>query len=240
MIIIENIAKKFGKKHVFDSFSFKIKEGNFYTLLGKNGLGKSTIIKIISGFLRPNFGEIIIDDEKIYKNKAFHFKEKIGCLLEEPYYIEKFTIYEYLVLISKLSNIETDEYHNKIDYYLDYFECSDHKDVLIEKCSKGIQQKTSIISTLLNDPKYLILDEPFNALDSNSKKKLLILLKDFCKNGGAVMLTTHDYKYVADATDHFFILNKRGKDGSTILHTLINSCEDQSEMIAKIEQLIDK
>ncbi len=240
MIIIKNIAKKFGKKHVFDSFSFKIKEGNFYTLLGKNGLGKSTIIKIISGFLRPNFGEIIIDDEKIYKNKAFHFKEKIGCLLEEPYYIEKFTIYEYLVLISKLSNIEASKYHEKIEYYLDYFECSDHKDVLIEKCSKGIQQKTSIISTLLNDPKYLILDEPFTALDSNSKKKLLILLKDFCNNGSAVLLTTHDYKYVAGATDHFFILNKRGKDGSTILQELMNSHENQSKMIAGIGQLMDK
>jgi ABC-type multidrug transport system ATPase subunit len=240
MIIIENIAKKFGRKHVFDSFSFKIKEGNFYTLLGKNGLGKSTIIKIISGFLRPNNGEIIIDNEKIYKNKAFHFKEKIGCLLEEPYYIEKFTIYEYLVLISKLSNIEVDEYHNKIDYYLDYFECSDHKDVLIEKCSKGIQQKTSIISTLLHDPKYLILDEPFTALDSSSKEKLLILLKDFCKNGGAVLLTTHDYKFVVEATDHFFILNKRGKNGTTILHALMNSYENQSEMIVKIEQLINK
>lgn len=240
MIIIENIAKKFGRKHVFDSFSFEIKEGNFYTLLGKNGLGKSTIIKIISGFLRPNMGEIIIDDEKIYNNKAFHFKEKIGCLLEEPYYIEKFTINEYLVLISKLNNIKAYKYREDIDYYLNYFECSDHKDVLIEKCSKGIQHKTSIISTLLHHPKYLILDEPFTSLDSNSKKKLLILLKDFCKKGGTVLLTTHDYKFVTGSTDYFFILNKGGKGRTTILHTLINSYEDQSEMIAKIEELIDK
>jgi len=240
MIIIENIAKKFGKKHVFNGLSFKIKEGNFYTLLGKNGLGKSTIIKIISGFLRPNIGEVIIDDEKIYKNKAFHFKEKIGCLLEEPYYIEKFTIYEYLEFICKLNGMPFSKYHDKIDYYLDYFECTNHKNVFIEKCSKGIQQKTSIISTLLNDPKYLILDEPFTALDSSSKENLLILLKKFCKNGGAVMLTTHDYKFVVESTDYFFILNKRGKGDATALHSLMNSYENKSEIIEKIEQLICK
>ncbi len=237
MISIKDISKHFGKKHVFNNLSFEIKEGNCYTLLGENGIGKSTIINIISGFLKPNGGEVIIDDEKTYNNKAFIYKEKIGCLLEDPIYIEKFTIYEYLVLISKLSNIEASKYYEKIEYYLDYFECTDHKDVFIERCSKGIQQKTSIISILLHDPKYLILDEPFTALDNNSKQKLLTLLKTFCNKGGAVLLTTHDHKYVAGTTDYFFILNKQNEEKSTQIETIKNTFNNQSELITEIERL---
>ncbi len=237
MISIKDISKHFGKNHVFNNLSFEIEEGSFYTLLGKNGIGKSTIIKIISGFLKPNGGEVVIDSEKTYNNKAFIYKKKIGCLLEDPIYIEKFTIYEYLEFISRLNGIHSSKYHDKIDYYLDYFECSDYKDVFIEKCSKGIKHKTSIISTLLHDPKYLILDEPFSGLDNDSKQKLLSFIKTFCNNSGAVLLTTHDYKYVTGATDYFFILSKQNKEKSTKIETIKNSFDNQQKLITDIEQL---
>jgi len=231
MISIKEVSKQYGKNLVFSNLSFEIKEGNFYTLLGKNGIGKSTIMKIISGFLKPNKGEIIIDDEKTYNNKAFLYKKKIGCLLEEPVYIEKFTINEYLELICKLNDIDSTKYHEKIDYYLDYFECTDHKHIYIENCSKGIKQKTSIISTLLHDPKYLILDEPFNGLDDTSKEKLLALLKNFCDRGSTVLLATHDHKYVADSTDYFIVMDKKNKKDSAKIEILKNSFDNTIESL---------
>lgn len=237
MISIKEASKQYGKNLVFSNLSFEIQEGNFYTLLGKNGIGKSTIMKIISGFLKPNKGEIIIDDEKTYNNKAFLYKKKIGCLLEDPVYIEKFTINEYLELICKLHGIDSVKYREKIDYYLDYFDCIDHKHIYIENCSKGIKQKTSIISTLLHNPKYLILDEPFNGLDDKSKERLLTLLKIFCKKGGTVLLATHDHKYVVDSTDYFIVMNKKE---SAEIEILKNSFDNTSKLLDDIDCLINK
>ncbi|MCD6090350.1 MAG: ABC transporter ATP-binding protein [Bacteroidales bacterium] len=238
MISIKEVSKQYGKNLVFSNLSFEIKEGNFYTLLGKNGIGKSTIMKIISGFLKPNKGEIIIDDEKTYNNKAFLYKKKIGCLLEDPIYIEKFTINEYLELICKLNDIDSAKYREKIDYYLDYFECADHKNVFIENCSKGIKQKTSIISTLLHNPKYLILDEPFNGLDDKSKANLLSLLKNFCNNGSTVLLATHDHKYIVDSTDYFIVMSKQNKKESAEIEILKNSFDNTSKLLVDIERLM--
>jgi len=240
MISIKEISKQYGKNLVFSNLSFEIQEGNFYTLLGKNGIGKSTIMKIVSGFLKPTKGEIVIDDEKTYNNKAFLYKKKIGCLLEDPIYIEKFTINEYLELICKLNDMDSAKYHEKIEYYLDYFECAEHKHIYIENCSKGIKQKTSIISILLHHPKYLILDEPFNGLDDKSKEKLLALLKNFCANGSTVLLATHDYKYIVDSTDYFIVMNKKNKKESAEIEILKKTFNNRSKLIGDIERLFDK
>lgn len=238
MISIKEISKHFGKNQVFSNLSFEIEAGKFYTLLGKNGLGKSTIIKIISGFLKPDRGEVIIDEENTYNNKAFIYKKKLGCLLEEPIYIEKFTIKEYLEFICKLFGMHTEDFLQKINYYLNYFDCLEYQNVFIENCSKGTKQKVSIISTLLHNPKYLIFDEPFNGLDDSSKVKLLSLLKNVCNDGGSVLLATHDYNHTIENTDCFLILNKQNDARLTQINTIENTRDNQLGL--NIGRLLDE
>src|SRR5690625_1542367 len=159
MIRIRSLNKNFGSKRILNNLNLICETGKIQALLGANGAGKTTMIYILSGLLKSDSGEIFIDEELVDVNQD-KYKSKIGYVFEVPLYFEKLTAKEFLMFSAKMRDIKEEQYLPRINHYMDLLEVPDDKK-FIEKYSKGMKQKINIITALLHEPKYLILDEPF-------------------------------------------------------------------------------
>ena len=161
MLKVENVTKKYGELVAVDNLSFSVKDGEIFGLLGLNGAGKTTTFRMILGLLDDYSGKITIDNEKI----NYEITDKIGFLTEERSLLTKLTVREQIIYYGILKSMNEDDILKKLDYWLDRFGISDYKNKKIKELSKGNQQKVQFISSIINEPKLLILDEPFSGLD---------------------------------------------------------------------------
>jgi len=235
MIKIVNISKYYAAKCVVDNISFNINEGESICLLGQNGVGKTTIINIISGLLRQTKGNVFIDDEEILPG-TYNYRRKFGYVFEEPMLINKLTAKEYLSMISQMHEIPKDIYKNRIISLLDFFNLVYEKDKYIESYSLGMKIKTSLAAAMVHNPKYLILDEPFNGLDISSTSSLINLLKSFVKKDRAIFITSHNLDLVADLCDRFLIMDK----GKIVMDVKKSDYESIEHLKTEIKQKITK
>ncbi len=207
MINVKNISKYFSSKCVLNNLSFNVDNGKATCLIGENGAGKTTTVRIISGLLKQNKGEIIIDNEKILPN-SFNYRTKFGYVFEEPMYINKLSAKEYITLIAKMYEIPKNEYIKRIESLLNFFNLPIDNKKYIENYSLGMKVKTSLAAAMVNKPQYLILDEPFNGLDIVSAHKLINLLKTYIKENGTIFITSHNLDLVSELCDTFLIMDE--------------------------------
>ena len=160
MLKVENVTKKYGNLVAVNDLSFEVNDGEIFGLLGLNGAGKTTTFRMILGLLDDYTGSITIDGERI----NYNITDKIGFLTEERSLLTKLTVREQLVYYGVLKSIDEEFIDKKIDYWLKKFEISEYKNKKIKELSKGNQQKIQFISAIINEPKLLILDEPFSGL----------------------------------------------------------------------------
>ena len=161
MLKVKNIVKYYDKVCAVNDLSFEVKEGEIFGLLGENGAGKTTTFRIIMGLLKPDKGTVTLNDKEI----DYGITDKIGFLTEERSLQTKLTVEEQLTFYGALKGMDEDELSKKIDSLLEEFDVMDYKKKKIKELSKGNQQKIQFISSIINDPKLLILDEPFTGLD---------------------------------------------------------------------------
>ena len=161
MLKVENVTKYYGDNLAVDNLSFEVADGEIFGLLGVNGAGKTTTFRMILGLLDKNNGTITLDGKKI----DYSMTDNIGFLTEERSLLLKLTVKEQAIYYGVLKGMKESEILKKLDYYLDLFGISEYKDRKIKELSKGNQQKIQFICAILNDPKLLILDEPFSGLD---------------------------------------------------------------------------
>lgn len=207
MINISNIVKKYdNSNYELNIESLQLKPRHIYALLGKNGAGKSTFIKILLGILDCNQGHIEYSGINI--NKDSLIKREIGYVPDEPILYDSLTGSEHIKFIQYLYKTNNDLYAKEL-YKL--FAIDDKIDTLINGYSKGMKQKISIISALVHNPNYLILDEPFTGLDPLVIINFKDLLLDFVtKTKKVVLFSTHDLDVANDVcTDAIFIDNGR-------------------------------
>jgi ABC-2 type transport system ATP-binding protein len=207
MIKISNIIKSFGKQKVLDGVNLEIQSGTIQSLLGANGAGKSTLVHIIAGLMKCASGEVIINEELISVD-SWKFRAETGFVFEQPVYIEKFTARECLIFTGKMFNIPDNELRRRVDDLVAFFELPDKK--FIELYSKGMKSKVSLACALIHNPKYLILDEPFDGIDFVSVQKISRTFADMAKNGCTILITSHQYDIIASLC-HKFALLKDGK-----------------------------
>lgn len=207
MIRIRSLNKNFGSKRILNNLNLICETGKIQALLGANGAGKTTMIYILSGLLKSDSGEIFIDEELVDVNQ-YKYKSKIGYVFEVPLYFEKLTAKEFLMFSAKMRDIKEEEYLPRIKHYMDLLEVPDDKK-FIEKYSKGMKQKINIITALLHEPKYLILDEPFANLDFLSIQRLTELFKNLANTGVTILVTSHQFDVIMDLCNNFSLL----KDG---------------------------
>ncbi len=202
MLKLENVRKTYGSLVAVDNLSFSVKNGEIFGLLGENGAGKTTTFRMIMGLLEPDKGKITLDGKKI----DYKVTDKIGFVTEERSLLTKLTVKEMIEYYGILKGMDESNIDKKLDYWLEKFEITEYKNKKIKELSKGNQQKIQFISAVINDPKLLILDEPFTGLDPINVGLLKDAVKELQKKGCSIIFSSHQMEYIEDFCEQLIIL----------------------------------
>lgn len=199
---VNNITKSFGEKTVLKDVSFSIRSGQALGLLGRNGAGKTTMIRIIMGVFGPDSGAVLLDGEPFGKRKF-----KIGYLPEERGLYQKKKIRDQLLYFAALKGMTPENAKKSAGDILARLELSDCAGKKLEVLSKGNQQKIQLAVALLNDPDILILDEPFSGLDPVNAMLLKGIVAEMIDKGKIVLFSSHQMNYTEEFCRDIAILN---------------------------------
>lgn len=208
MIEIKNVNKSYvkGKKSIED-LTLEIKDGEIFGFLGPNGAGKTTTIKMITGILDIDEGEILIDGTSIQKN-PIEAKKKFGFVPDSPDLFLKLKGIEYLNFLADIYNVSEKDRKEKIEDLSKKFGIYENLNDRIQSYSHGMRQKIVVIGALLHNPKNWILDEPMTGLDPKSSHDLKELMKEHTKKGNTVFFSTHVLEVAEKLCDRIGIINK--------------------------------
>ncbi len=204
MLNVNHVTKKYGNLVAVNDLSFSVESGEIFGLLGLNGAGKTTTFRMILGLLDDYTGEITIDGEKI----NYQISDKIGFLTEERSLLTKLTVLEQIIYYGVLKSIPEDKIEKKLDYWLKRFGISEYKNKKIKELSKGNQQKVQFISAIINEPKLLILDEPFSGLDPINVELFKEVILELKKKGTSIIFSSHRMEHVELFCEKLVVLVK--------------------------------
>ena len=191
MIEIKNVSKSYKKgKKVIDNINIEIRDGEIFGFLGPNGAGKTTTIKMITGILDIDEGDILIDGNSI-KTNPLEAKKRFGLVPDNPDIFIKLKGIEYLNFIADIYKISEEERIEKIKNLSKQFEMENVLNNKIQSYSHGMRQKIVIMGTLLHNPQNLILDEPMTGLDPRSSFDLKRIMREHTKQNKSVFFSTH-------------------------------------------------
>ena len=209
MLNIEHLTKTYGEKKAVDDLSLHIAPGEIYGFIGHNGAGKTTTIKACCGILQYDSGEVYIDGVSVKEN-PIAAKAKIAYIPDNPDLYEFMTGIQFLNFIGDVFGVSAEDRQARIRKYADLFELTNDLAQPISAYSHGMKQKLAVISALLHEPKLLVMDEPFVGLDPKASHILKELMRELCKNGGAIFFSTHVLEVAEKLCDKVAII-KGGK-----------------------------
>ena len=192
MLKVENVTKYYGSNLAVDNLSFEVKNGEIFGLLGINGAGKTTTFRMIIGLLDKSSGKITLNDKPI----NYEVTDEIGFLTEERSLLTKLTVKEQVVYYGVLKGMKEKDILEKLDFWLKRFNISDYKIRKIKELSKGNQQKVQFITAIINEPKLLILDEPFSGLDPINVQLFMDVIKELKEKGTSIIFSSHRMEHV--------------------------------------------
>lgn len=204
---IKSVTKRFGDLVAVSNLSFSVPSGSIYGILGPNGAGKTTTIRMIMNIFAPDEGEIEILGERMTEDT----KNFIGYLPEERGLYPKMKTIELLVYFGELKGMTKRDAENRGKELLERVGLSEWKNRKIEELSKGMQQKVQFISTIIHDPKIVILDEPFAGLDPLNTEVLKELMMELKKGGKTILFSTHLMEHAEKLCDYVALINKGKK-----------------------------
>lgn len=208
MIEIKNVSKSYKKgKKVIDNINLEIRDGEIFGFLGPNGAGKTTTIKMITGILDIDEGDILIDGNSI-KTNPLEAKKRFGLVPDNPDIFIKLKGIEYLNFIADIYKISEEERIEKIKNLSKQFEMENVLNNKIQSYSHGMRQKIVIMATLLHDPQNLILDEPMTGLDPRSSFDLKRIMRERTKQNKSVFFSTHILEVAERLCDRVGIINR--------------------------------
>ena len=208
MIEIKNVSKSYVKeKKSVDSLNLEVKNGEIFGFLGPNGAGKTTTIRMITGILNIDEGDIIIDGKSI-KSKPLEAKRNFGFVPDNPDMFLKLKGIEYLTFMADVYDIPQDERKEKIEDLTKRFEIYNELNNQIQSYSHGMRQKIVICGALLSEPKNWILDEPMTGLDPKSSFDLKEMMRRHARSGKTVFFSTHVLEVAEKLCDRVGIINK--------------------------------
>ena len=199
---LKNIDKSFGEKEVLKGVSFVAEGGKAFGLLGRNGAGKTTSIRILMNVFPANGGEVLIDGKPIDYDKI-----GIGYLPEERGLYPKKLIIDQLVYFAELKGMSAKDAVKAVDYWLGRLGMSEYRNKRLDTLSKGNQQKIQLITALAHDPDIVILDEPFSGLDPVNAMLLKDVVKEQISKGKIVLFSSHQMSYIEEFCDSIAIIN---------------------------------
>jgi len=208
MIELTHVSKRYHDYNAVDDLSLQIVEGEIVGIIGHNGAGKSTTLKMIAGLIEPTSGTIKLMGRDIHKHAVF-LKQQMGYLPEESPLYENLTARQYLLFFAELYGLPRRKAEERIEQLLSSLNLP-QKDQLTGEFSKGMKRKTAIARTLLHDPRLLILDEPNSGLDPLTSFFIINYLKTLKAEGRTVLLSAHNLFHVEYICDRVAII-KGGK-----------------------------
>jgi len=204
MLSLKAINKTFNQTKAVQNINLEIRPGSIYGLLGPNGAGKTTTIRMIMDIIKPDSGEIWINDHRIQKADY----DKIGYLPEERGLYQKSKLKETIGYFAELKGLSLRNAHKRADEYLARFDLSEYADRKIQELSKGNQQKVQFIIAIISEPKLVILDEPFSGLDPVNQILLKEIIEEMNEKGATVIFSTHQMEQVEKMCDDICLINK--------------------------------
>ena len=208
MIEIKNISKEYKKnKKVINDINLEIKDGEIFGFLGPNGAGKTTKIKMITGILEIDKGDILIDGKSI-KQEPIEAKKQIGLVPDNPDVFLKLKGIEYLNFMADIYEVSTQDRVKRIKELSEKFEINNVLNNKIESYSHGMRQKLIIIGVLLHNPKNWILDEPMTGLDPKSSFELKNMMREHANQKNTVFFSTHILDVAERLCDRIGIIDK--------------------------------
>ncbi|MEG1002676.1 ABC transporter ATP-binding protein [Clostridium sp.] len=213
----KNISKSFGDVQALKNLDFTINSGKALGLLGRNGAGKTTAIRVLLGILPSDGGQVLIDN----KERKFD-QNSFGYLPEERGLYLKFTVKTQLLYFTSLYGINKKDGLKEIKYWLEKFEISDYLNKKVETLSKGNKQKIQLIVAIIHNPDVIILDEPFSGLDPVNVEVFKELIRDLLKKGKTLIFSSHRMADVEEFCDDIIML----KQGETILQGSLKDIKD--------------
>ncbi len=201
MIELINISKQYESVKAVDALNMNVQKGRIFGFLGPNGAGKTTAIRMLMNIIMPDSGSILFDGSD--RRPAAH---RIGYLPEERGLYQKISVFETLQYFAHLRNVEDAD--RKITDMLVRFDLGDRKQSKVTELSKGNQQKLQFINTILHDPDYIVLDEPFSGLDPVNQLLLKEILEEMKQAGKTIIFSSHQMDQVEKLCDDVALINK--------------------------------
>ena len=216
----QNLKKYFAAQKAVDDISFSIPQGSIFGLLGPNGAGKTTLIRMITGIFYPDSGNINFNGRKFdAENDALG----IGYMPEERGLYKKMKIGEQALYLAQLKGMSKSDAMASIKQWFVKFEMESWWNKKVEDLSKGMSQKLQFVTTVLHNPKLIILDEPFSGLDPVNANLIKDEIFNLAKNGSTIIFSTHRMEQVEEICDHIILVNK----GKKILDGTVKDIRNQ-------------
>lgn len=207
VVELRNVTKRFDEFVAVNDLSFDVRKGTIFGFLGPNGAGKTTSIRMIVNITAPDDGEIKVFGEHVSPAT----QQRLGYLPEERGLYKKMKVGEQLIFFAALKGVNSSDAAKRVDQWLARMELSDWKNKTPVEMSKGMQQKVQVIATVLHDPEFLILDEPFSGLDPVSTELLKDVILDLKKQGKTIIFSTHQMQQVEQMCDDICLINRSRK-----------------------------
>lgn len=210
---LKNLQKHYATQKAVDDVSFSIKQGSIFGLLGPNGAGKTTLLRMITGIFYPDSGDLLFDGKPFDPQNDF---VHIGYMPEERGLYKKMKIGEQAMYLAQLKGLSKSESLEKIKYWFKKFEMESWWNKKVEDLSKGMSQKLQFVTTVLHEPKLIILDEPFSGLDPLNANLIKDEIYGLAQRGSTIIFSTHRMEQVEEICDHIILMNlgKKILDGS--------------------------
>ena len=223
IITIRGLEKSFGTKKVLKGINLDVQKGQIIGYIGPNGAGKSTTVKIMLGLIEQYTGEIKICGENI-SNGNVEYKKKIGYVPEIAEIYDNLTGREYLTFIGELYGMDYDIADEKAKKLMELFNLEKVYDSRISSYSKGMRQKVLVISSLLNNPDILFLDEPLSGMDANSVMVFKEVLAELASQGKTIFYSSHIMEIVEKISNRIILIN----DGQIVADGSFNELKEKS------------
>ena len=206
MITVKNVTKRYGKFKAIDNISFEINDGEIVGLLGPNGAGKSTTMNILTGFIEPTEGEVIINGYNISK-KTKKAKKCIGYMPEGVPLYKDMTVKEFVTYMAELKGVKKDKIKESVEQAIQDTWLQNVRKVLIKNLSKGYKHRVSMAGALVGNPEIIILDEPTVGLDPKQIIEIRNLIKKLGKNH-TLIISSHILSEISQICEKVIIINK--------------------------------
>ncbi len=236
MIEVKNVYKYFDERCINDDISLSIPKGSVFGLLGPNGAGKTTLIRMLATVTTPDRGEILFNNQPLSSKHI----PLIGYMPEERGLYRKMSVVDQLLYFAELKGLKRSEAKERVKHWMRKMEIIDWADKKMEELSKGMAQKVQFISTILHQPQFLILDEPFSGFDPVNADLIKELIIEMKKEGTTFLFSTHRMDNVEELCDNLAIIHQGKKILDGKIHDIRRSFFNQEFDLCFTENIIGK